>query len=216
MSPTFVFFNANVIIAVLVFATIALTEPFLEKWLHDLLQSNPQFCFGWDHFFSPLLRSTAIVLFVYIAYPGIFGITDAPTLGTLSADANSPTSSLIGLMFLLGLLLPLIPFLNQHPEFVLPIQGCLAVAYVFSWLTNYLHITTAYIFPDLDILICMLLISYLGHRLAQRLARTVGNALDDKFSTRGLDVVTSHIVELLVQIPVILTYGYGIGRQLSM
>lgn len=216
MFPLDVLLNIDVLFAIAVFVVFALAEPFLEKYLHDALQSNPVFCFGWDNFFSPLLRSLAIVMFIYLAYPGLFGLNVAPTIGQLAASADASPSNLLGVMFLAGLLLPVIPVLNRHPEFVLPIQGALAAAYIFSWLTNHLHITTAYVWPANDILLLMILSSYLGHRLATAFGEQVGKKLDRHFNTSGLDAVSRHVIELLVQIPVILTYGYGLGRQLAM
>lgn len=208
--------NADVLNAIVIFVVFALAEPFVEKWLHDLLQTNPVFCFGWDHFFAPLLRAAAIVVFIYLAYPGLFGLQVAPTLAQLAASGETSPSDLLGIMFLVGLLLPIIPALNRHPEFVLPIQGALATAYVFAWLTRHLHITTATVWPANDILILMVLTSYLGHRLAQRLGERAGKRLDTHLHTSGFNTVTRHVVELLAQIPVILIYGYGLGRQVAM
>ena len=211
-----ILFNFDILIASVIFIVFALVEPFLEKWLHDLLQANPAFCLGWDYFFSPLLRAAAIVLFVYLAYPNLFGLSVAPTLSELTASADATPSSLLGVMFLVGLLLPMVPALNRHPEFVLPIQGALAVAYIFSWLTEHLHITTAYVWPANDTFLLMVLTSYLGHRLAQRIGTHLGAKLDQQFNTAGFDAVSRHVIELLAQLPVILIYGYGLGRQLAM
>lgn len=208
--------NIDVITAIVVFVVFALAEPFFEKWLHDLLQTNSVFCLGWDHFFAPLLRAAAIVTFVYLAYPGLFGLQEAPTFKQLAASAETNPSNLLGILFLVGLLLPIIPALNRHPEFVLPIQGALATAYVFAWLTQYLHITTAYVWPANDILLLMVLTSYIGHRLAQRLGEHAGKRLDARLHTSGFNAVSRHIVELLAQVPVILIYGYGLGRQVAM
>ena len=216
ISPVNLLFNADIIVAVIVFSIVAITEPFLEKWLHDLLEDSPPFCLGWDYFFAPLLRALAVVLFIYLAYPALFGLKVAPDIGELMAYENTSTSSLLGVMFLIGLLLPLVPALNRHPEFVLPIQGATATAYVFAWLTHYLHITTAGIWPGIDVLFVMVVLSYLGHRLANWFGHYLGEKLDETFSTHGLKAVAQHIVELLIQIPVILTYGYGLGYQLAM
>ena len=216
ISPVALIFSASILIAIAIFSVVAIAEPFLEKWLHDLLEDNPPFCLGWDYFFAPLLRAVAVVLFIYLAYPTLFGLSVAPSINEIIASGNARTSNLLGIMFLIGLLLPIVPALNRHPEFVLPIQGAIAAAYVFMWLTNYLHITTADIWPGFDILFMMVLLSYLGHRLATWFGHQLGHQLDAQFSTRGFNTVGQHIVELLVQIPVILIYGYGLGQQIAM
>ncbi|MEM7466262.1 MAG: hypothetical protein AAF387_05195 [Pseudomonadota bacterium] len=216
LSPTGVFFSADIVFAITVFALVALLEPFVEKWLHGLLEDNQPFCASWDYFFAPLLRALSIVVFIYLAYPALFGLNTAPSISELLQLEKHNTGGLLGVMFLLGLLLPVIPALNRHPEFVLPIQGAVAAAYLFSWLAHYLHITTASVWPGFDTLGLMILCSYFGHRLASHVGRVFGETLDDKFATKGLDAVGRHIVELLVQIPVIITFGFGLGRQLSM
>ncbi|MGR8949949.1 MAG: hypothetical protein ACU84Q_18050 [Gammaproteobacteria bacterium] len=216
MSPINVLLSFDNLFAIAVFSVIALAEPFLEKWLHDLLEDSPPFCLGWDYFFAPLLRAGAVIFFIFLAYPALFGLNVAPTMQELLTDENAKTGSVLGVLFLLGLLLPLIPTMNRHPEFVLPVQGSFAAAYVFAWLAHYLHITTANVWPGLDVFFLMVLCSYLGHRIAGKAGRLFGGKLDQQFSTHGLALVSQHIVELLVQIPVILIYGYGLGRQLSM
>jgi hypothetical protein len=35
-------------------------------------------------------------------------------------------------------------------------------------------------------------------------------------NTRGYDVVVMHVVELLMQIVVVLVFGFGLGRQLAI
>ena len=216
MSPVHLLFDFNIVLAILVFSVVAIAEPFIEKWLHDLLEDNPPFCIAWDLFFAPFLRAVAVVLFIYLAYPALFALNTAPGISELMHYEDAKTGNLLGVMFLIGLLLPLIPALNRHPEFVLPIQGAIATAYVFTWLAHYLHITTASVWPGIEILLIMVLLSYLGHRIAGWCGQHLGHQLDQRFSTHGLDNVTRYIIELLVQIPVILTYGYGLGYQLSM
>ena len=75
--------SADVIVAVMVFGLLALVEPFLEAWLHRVFAANPPFQWGWDQFFAPLLRAIMLVVFVYLAFPALFGLSAAPTIGEL-------------------------------------------------------------------------------------------------------------------------------------
>ena len=104
----------------------------------------------------------------------------------------------------------------KYPEFILPLQGCLAAGYFFFWLTTYLGITTASLWPGLDVLLAMLIVSYTGHRIGGHLGRLIGTWVDDRNATRGYDRVAVHVVELLAQIPVVILFGYGLGRQLAI
>ena len=98
----------------------------------------------------------------------------------------------------------------------MPVQGCLACGYVFQWLTAYLGVTTATLWPGLDVALIMLLMSYFGHRLGRHLGKTAGDWIDHRYHTRGYDTVVLHVVELLAQIPVVLLFGYGLGRQIAI
>jgi hypothetical protein len=200
----------------MVYALLAVTEPFLEAWLHDVFADNPAFQWGWDQFFAPLLRAAMLIVFVYLAYPASFGLTVAPTIAELIAGDDVQFSNIAGVVFLVGFLASLIPGLGRNPEFVLPIQGCLATGYVFYGLTGYLGVTTANLWPGIEILLTMIVVSFFAHRLGRVAAKAFGDWLDSALNTRGYDLVIVHAVELLAQIPVVLLFGYGLGRQLAI
>jgi hypothetical protein len=208
--------SAEVFVAVMVYGLLAVTEPFLESWLHGEFKDNPPFQWGWDQFFAPLIRAVMLVLFVYLAYPALFGLTAAPTIGALLTGDEVQTNELIGVVFLVGFLASLLPGLGRNPEFVLPIQGSLATAYVFHWLTGYLGMTTATFWPGVDIVLTMILVSFFAHHLGRVAGKAFGDWLDGTLGTRGYDLVIVHAFELLGQIPVVLLFGYGLGRQLAI
>ncbi len=200
----------------MVFGLLALAEPFLESWLHRVFASNPPFQWGWDQFFAPLLRATMLVVFVYLAFPAIFGLSSAPTVSELIKEQQGHISSVLGVLFLAGLLASLVPGLSRKPEFVLPIQGALACGYLFFALTGYLGVTTATLWPGIDIVMTMVCVSYFADRLGRVVGKACGDRLDRLLNTTGYDLVILNAVELLAQIPVILLFGHGLGRQLAI
>lgn len=208
--------SAEVLAAVLVYALLAITEPFLESWLHDRFKGNARFQWGWDQLFAPLIRAVMLVVFVYLAYPALFGLTVAPTIGELIAADDDQINNVVGALLLIGFLASLIHGLGRSPEFVLPIQGSLATACAFHWLTTYLGVTTATFWPGIDILLTMILVSFFAHRLGRIAGKTCGDWLDDALRTRGYNLVIVHAFELLAQIPVVLLFGHGLGRQLAI
>jgi hypothetical protein len=208
--------DGGVILAVTVYGALALTEPFFEGWLHRKLAPNIAFQWGWDQFFAPLARSIMLIIFVFLAYPGLFGLRVAPSLGDLLEGDSARLSTLVSGLFFVGFVASLAPRINRNAALVLPIQGCLAGGYVFSRLTAYLGVTTASVWPGLDIFLTMLLVAYFGHKFARVFGTSVGARIDIHQNTRGYDVVVMHVVELLMQIVVVLVFGFGLGRQLAI
>ncbi len=216
MSFLDIFALSEVWIAVSVYAVLALVEPFLEAGLHRASADNPALQWSWDRFFSPLLRALALVMFVYLAYPALFGLRVAPSVLDLLTNNEVRLNAVVGNLFFAGFVASLIPGFSKHPEFILPLQGCLAAGYFFFWLTSYLGVTTASLWPGLDVLLAMLIVSYTGHRIGGHLGRIIGGWVDGRAVTRGYDQVAIHVVELLAQIPVVVLFGYGLGRQIAI
>jgi len=216
VSFEFIIASPAVWVAVVVYCSLALIEPVVESRLHKAFADNAPMQWGWDRFFAPLVRALMLVTFVYLAYPGIFGLRVAPPIVELVSGGEARLNTLVGLLFFAGFIASLVPGLARHPEFVLPLQGSLAAGYFFFWLTTYLGVTTASLWPGIDVLLVMLCFSYAGHRIAGRLGKFLGDWIDDRKNTRGYDRVIVHMVELLAQVPVILLFGYGLGRQLAI
>ena len=200
----------------MVFALLALAEPFLESWLHRVFASNPPFQWGWDQFFAPLLRATMLVVFVYLAFPAIFGLSTAPTIGQLTEGHEGHISGVIGVLLVVGFVASLVPGLGRKPEFVLPVQGVLACSFLFFTLSAYLGMTTATLWPGIDIFLTMVLVSYFAHRFGRIVGKAGADRLDSLLNTSGYDIVILNAIELLAQIPVILLFGHGLGRQLAI
>lgn len=208
--------SAEILVAVMVYGLLAMIEPFIESWLHDVFKANLPFQWVWDQFFAPLLRAIMLVVFVSFAYPALFGLTVAPGLGELIAGEEASVSKVVSLLFLIGFVASLIPGLGRKPEIVLPVQGILAAGYVFYWLTSYLGVTTATLWPGVDIALTMICLSFFAHRLGRALGKLLGDRLDKALGRSGYDLVIVHAVELLAQIPVVLLFGLGLGRQLAI
>lgn len=211
-----VFASADVIVAVLVFSVLALGEPFVESSLHSVFAANPPFQWGWDQLSAPLLRAIMLVVFVYLAFPTLFGLNTAPSIGELISSQEMHVPNVLGILFLIGFLASLAPGLGGKPEFVLPVQGCLACGYLFFGLTGYLGVTTANLWPGIDILLTMVCVSYYAHRFGRFVGEVGGDQLDMMLNTRGYGVVVLHVIELLAQVPIILLFGHGLGRQLAI
>lgn len=216
MSFTEVLVSPGVLLALLLFAAIGLAEPFVEHRLHSALEGNHAFHWAWEHFFAPLARAAALVAFVWIAYPAIYGVQFAPEFAALIGESALQLNSLLGVLFMCTLLLPLFPLFANRVELILPLQGLIATATVFDWYTDYLGATAANAWPGTPAAALIAAIVIFGHRLAARLGHIAGHWLDDAFITRGFERIVPNALELLAQAPVMLLYGFALGRQIAI
>lgn len=209
-------FDGMVWLAMAVYAALAATEPFLERWLERQLDTNPPALWFVEHLGIPLLRAACVVVFVYLAYPGLFGLREAPALQVLLAEHRGGTSTQLGIAFLVALVAPVVPLLQRHPEFVLPLQGILATTLLFNWLTDYLHMSAISPWPGSDVVLVVVLAAWLMHRLGHRLGQRLGAMADDASGTAGYELVAIHVVTMLAQLPVILVYSTGLAVQIAI
>lgn len=198
-----------------VYALLAVLEPFLEHAIERRCHDNPPALWCVEHLGLPLLRAGCVVLFVWLAYPALFGLRVAPDLAALLAPHEHGTSTAVGVAFLVALAAPVLPILHRHPEFVLPVQGMLATALLFTWLTDYLHATRATVWPGADTLLLAGLVAWGMHRIAATAGRALGATADGIHGTDGWDRIATHVTTLLAQLPVILIYGMGLARQIA-
>lgn len=209
-------FDGMVWLAMAAYAVLAALEPFLERWLARVFDANPPALWFVEHLGIPLLRAACVVVFIYLAYPGLFGLREAPPLQTLLAGHRGATSTLLGIAFLVALAAPLLPLLYRHPEFVLPLQGMLATALLFDWLTDYLHMSAIKPWPGGDVMLVVCLSAWLMHRLARRLGHRLGSSADLLAGTDGYDRVALHVITMLAQLPVILVFSTGLAVQIAI
>lgn len=209
-------FDGRVLMAMGAYALLAATEPFLEQWIERACGDNPPALWFLEHLGLPFLRAACVIVFVYLAYPALFGLREAPALGALLAAHAGATSTLLGLAFLVALFAPVLPLLCRHPEFVLPIQGMLATALLFDWLTEWLHMTAVPPWPGTDVMLLAGGLAWAMHRLARHLGRVIGDTADAASGRSGYDVLAVHVVTMIAQLPVILVYGTGLAARIAI
>ncbi|MGH8597743.1 MAG: hypothetical protein ACREXT_13890 [Gammaproteobacteria bacterium] len=206
--------NPELLTAIALFGVLAACQPFIETWILRVFADNPPALWSLEHLGIPLGRAALIVGFVYAAYPALFGLTDAPSITALLAADDAHASTLLGILYLIALLAPMLPIFYGLPEFLLPLQGMLATAFLFNWLTSYLLIPRISVWPGLDLACVIVLTSYLAHRLDRRMGNRFGDA-DQTHARGGYDALFTHIVTLQAQLPVILIYAAGLARRIA-
>ena len=216
MSFTEVLTTLDVLLALIFFAIAGVAEPFIEHRLNRMLEGNHPFRWSWDHLLAPFARAVVIVTFVFLAYPSVFGVRHAPELGQLLGEESLRVNNLLGVVFVCTFLLPVIPPFSRRTELIMPIQGLIATAAVFSWYTDYLGATAATAWPGFAPALLIVGLILLGDRLASDIGQRCGYGIDKAFNTSGFDRVVPNAVELLAQAPVMLCYGMALGQQIAI
>lgn len=101
-----------------------------------------------EHFLLPLARVFALMLFLLVAYPALFGVGGAPPLSVILFGTAGRIDDLINVLFFAGLLLPALPVLRRLPGLTLPLQGMAGAALLFTWLAQGLGATQVRLLPD--------------------------------------------------------------------
>ena len=214
MSIIQIIFSQDLIIANLVYLISILVLLPLFAWIHKRL-NHVSLIWSWDHVGMPLLRAALMVVFIFIAYPVIFGIKNAPALAMLLAEDEMRIHYLINVIFVITLLFPVIPVLGRWNEFILPAQGIAASMFLFSWMTGSLGIKDVSYWPGIDTLACILVIAIFTHLLAVRVSRHLGYFLDRTCNVLNSGKILYMGVILFMQSPSILIFSLALGKQLG-
>jgi len=215
MSIFQIVFSADFIFALGVYAiTIMLALPSFDK-IHKAL-GHSMLQWPWDHIGMPLLRSALMLLFILLAYPIIFAITDAPSITELLDGNEKRVNYLINLLFLVTLLFPLIPVVGEWEELVLPAQAIAACMLLFSWLATELGVVNIQYWPGIDIVLYILVLAFVTYWMAIALSHYLGEFIDEKFNVTDAGNLISRAIVLFMQSPAILIFSAALGRQLAL
>ena len=215
MTTIQVILSADLILAGLAYtAAVFICLPLLAR-VHEALE-HPVLQWQWRHIWSPLLKACMIIMFILIAYPVIFGITEAASVITLISAEEFRINHLINILFLLTLLFPLIPVIGAWQEIILPLQGCTAVVLLFSWLAESRQLTDYDYLPGYPVLLICLVLAIVTHKLAVKLADYIGHRYDERFNVSDSGQLFSECLILIMQSPVIVMFGLGLGDQLKV
>ena len=176
--------------------------------------SHPVVPWLWEHLYLPLLRAGALVVFILVAYPALFGLAEAPAVRVLLAAAPARFSHLLGVVFLLSLLLPAVPVIGS-PALALPVQGAAGSALVFHWLAEAAGAQEVGYWPGFPSLAGAGAMAY----AAWRAARWAAAALDETgrrlWNVADAGEAAFQALLLFLQAPAVLVYSLGLGRQLG-
>lgn len=214
MSITDILFNSRFLLActsyaVLIVAGLALLEWIIHRPRHRILITTT------ERVIEPLYRAFVLVVFIFMAYPLIYGLEEAIPVMDLLADGEYRADQLVNLVFLTSLILPVFPVIGKHIELILPVQAIVCCMMVFNWLAQHRQITAFSYWPGLDVVMVIALLAVISHWLAVNIAKNTGSHLDEHFNVTGFEDLISQSIILFMQAPAILVYSLGLGRQLT-
>ncbi len=168
----------------------------------------------WENLYAPMVRAGILMAFLLLAYPEIFGLNHAPTIGRLLFEEQGRFGSLLGVLFLLSLLLPLLPAVGRFPALVLPVQGIAGSALVFHWLAEASNLARVSYWPGFGTVFLLSTLSVAAYWLATRAISFIQD-VGTHWDIADLDELVFEAVLLLFQVPVIVIYCASLGRQLT-
>lgn len=166
-----------------------------------------------SHLFIPAARAFALVAFILVAYPVIFGMDSALPAGELLAAGKMRLTHLVNVVFFLSLLLPLIPVFSRWPALVLPIQAIAAATMMFRWWADTQPVVDIQYWPGWTVTATMLAIAFITHEIAKQVSHQLEKYVDVVLEREGSGKLIYRTVVMFMQVPVILMYTLSLGKQ---
>ena len=213
MSLLQIMLNGHFIFATIIYGLAVLLVLPLSARISNRLE-HPLLLWHWDNIVTPLSEAVMLILFISLAFPEIFGIRQAPSIGRLLLGGELRINNLVNVLFLITLLFPLIPVFGERRELVLPLQGIAAVMMIFNWLAHELRLEQISYWPGMQNIILILVVAVLSYWLAARLAAFIGHRFDTHFNVTQSGALFARCMILFMQSPALLIYSAGLGKQL--
>ncbi len=214
MSITEVIFNPQLVKALLVYGALSIALAAVKARLHGRFEHSAN-QWSWDHFFVPLLRAAVLMGFILLAYPVIFGIQEAPPVSELLSGGKGRFGHLLGIVFILSLLLPILPLFSSLPALVLPIQGIATAALVYHWMTAAMGVTSVSYWPGIGTVGLILALAWGTHKIATHTLGITEFLARNLLDIADLDAIVQETIILILQTPVIIVYTLTLGNQIG-
>lgn len=191
-------------------------ELWLQARLARLLHTNPAFPWLWQELCAPMLRSALMVGGAIFAYPALFGLRSAPSLGSLLPADSARFGTLLALVFLSRFIAPRVLRLRDRPGMFDAMQGLLAVAVLFAWFADYLGAVSVSLWPGIAAGLALLGLCMVMPSLAAGLGHDFGARCDLRWATLGFDQLFGKAMSMVAIAPIMTFYGYLLGLQIGI
>ncbi|HEY5602873.1 MAG TPA: hypothetical protein VIM41_07195 [Gammaproteobacteria bacterium] len=214
MSVIEILLNGKMISAILAFAVLSITGEIISRKILNALEDVSTSEWIFEKIFIPLFRALGLMLFILLAYPVLFGFTDAPSLAMLLTAGSDRINTLLNILFVLPLLFSLLPVVGGMPSLLLPVQGIAGSTLVFSWMQAALQLDNIRYIPNPVVIAVIILLAIVSHACSKWAALQLSQWVNRFFHIDDGQKIIYRIVVVTAQLPVILIYTTGLGRQL--
>jgi hypothetical protein len=197
--------------AALAYAVLTPLLLYLGHRLLDRVEDVP--VTGWlaEHVALPMLRVIAMLGFLAMAYPVIFGVEGLPPLSDVLSGAPGRVTTLINLLFVLSVVLAALPLIGDVQALVLPVQAIAACALLITWSAG----PGIGVWPAWEVLGSIVLWAGLTYAAGSWLLHRLGTYIDGRWQIEGAQVLLLDTLMLIFQLPAILIYALALGRRLT-
>ncbi len=196
------------------YAVLSALEALASARLHAHLDSDSGLWL-WGHIYAPMLRAATLLFFILVAYPALFGLAEAPSVTSLLSAGEGRFGHILGIVFVLTLVLPLLPVVGPVPALVLPVQGVVTAGLLFHWLASSLEVSGVSFWPGAKVTLGIIALSVAAYWLAGHGARLVEHLGHKQLDVADLGEITRETLVLLLQAPAIVLYTMALGSQLT-
>lgn len=208
-------FSPALLFALLLYTLLVIALEFLTARLQHAVHEVTVTAWLLEHVGLPWTRVIALLVFIFLAYPALFGLREAPSLADLLLSRDGRVSTLINTAFVLSLLLPLLPMAGNWKGIVLPLQAIAVSSLLFHWLTLNLGQADVHYWPGWGIALIIIVLAPTTQWLAQHGSHWLGAHIDRLSEREGFDTLLYEGLLMLLQVPAILLYTLTLGRQLN-
>ncbi|KPJ91596.1 MAG: hypothetical protein AMJ55_11510 [Gammaproteobacteria bacterium SG8_15] len=214
MSTIEILLNGKIIGAFLAIILLAIVVEIISRKILDILDDVSVSEWLFEKIFIPLFRALELMTFILLAYPVLFGLNEAPPISQLLSEGSHRINTLLNILFVLPLLLSLLPIFGRMPSLLLPVQGIAGSTLIFSWMQAALQRNNIHYVPNIMVIVVIILLAIVSHAIAKWVALHLSNAVNRFFQIDDGQKIVYRIVVVVAQLPVILIYTTGLGRQL--
>lgn len=205
---------SRIIIALAIEITLAIPIIYFIEKLRENIETSVVLEWMHSHIGLPFARVILVLIFIFSAYPALYGIDILPNLIGVLFEHSGRLHSLINWLFISSLVIPFIPMVGIIPALVIPIQSILATAMLFNWASP--NISAITLIPTLWVFILFIALSIVTHKIAKIFAEFIGERLKHKFNQQDITHLIYESSLLAFQVPAILVYGFYLGAQLKI
>jgi hypothetical protein len=205
MSYYDVLFHPDIISATFFYMVLAIGFEIIYNHLLIKISHEPGSHWIARQIIGPFVHVLLLIAYIYICYPVIFGLQEAPALSELLDKSHGRTMKLINIVFAVSVILPLLPVIGRFSALILPLQAITASAVIYSWLSEAMSRNYT-IIPGAGTLLLIIILSFITSVVATWLDGYFSPTLNEKYQTEGWGRIIQRSTIMLFQVPILLVY----------